>query len=369
MLHMKRVAAYISQTALINNINVIRSYIDKNTKLSAVVKADAYGHGLKEVVSVIDNSIDYYIVAIEEEAYELRKYTDKDILLLGYVSKENIEKAFVNNITLSLLSDEYLHFLRNECIKRNQKLKVHIKLDTAMRRIGYYVDWNDTDKIVEKIASIVKDDNFIFEGIYSHFATADDNNLDFAINQGNIFKEIIDKLKEKSIIFDIVHIANSAAIMKLPQFHFDMVRAGIILYGLHPSKYVYDDKFIPVMSLASHIAQIKNIKKGDSIGYSQKFIAEKDMKIAVLPVGYADGVSRLLSNKGDFYINNTPCRILGNICMDQCVIDITDIDTSLYECAVLFSNSHSISNVADIMNTIDYEVTCLITKRVPRIVY
>mgnify|MGYP004615998059 CR=1 FL=1 len=369
MLEKKRAAAYISKAALRNNVNVIKSYIDNNTKVSAVVKADAYGHGMKEVTESIDDIIDYYIVAIEEEAYELRKYTDKDILLLGYATKENIEKVFENKITLSLLNDEYMNFLKKEALKRSKKLKVHLKLDTAMRRVGYYVDWNDIDKTVNKISDIIKDENFIFEGLYSHFSTADNENLDFALQQGNIFKEIVDKLKDKGIIFDIVHMANSAAIFKLPQFHFDMVRTGIILYGLHPSDYVYDKRLIPVMSFVSHIAQIKEIKKGDSIGYSRKFISDRNMKTAVIPVGYADGVSRLLANKGVFYIKNRPCKILGNICMDQCVVDITGMDVTLYERAELFSDSYNIASVSKLMNTIDYEVTCLITKRVPRILY
>ena len=367
MIENRRAAAYISKDALNNNLDVIKEYLNDNTKIAAVVKADAYGHGMKNVVQVIDNRVDYYIVAVEEEAFELREYTDKDILLLGNASPENIDHIFDKNITLSLLNDDYFDFLREECKKRNKKLKLHIKLDTAMRRVGYYVDWENTDKIVDKISLIVKDDNFIFEGIYSHFSTADNENLDFAIEQGNIFKGIIDRLKEKGIEFPIVHISNSAAIFKLPQFQFDMVRPGIILYGLHPSDYAYDKRLIPVMKFVSHIVQIKNIKKGDSMSYSRNFIAHKDMKIAVIPIGYADGLSRLLSNKGVLYVKNKPCRILGNICMDQCGIDLTDIDAELFEEVVVFSDKHSVSEISKLTDTIDYEVTCLITKRVPRI--
>ncbi len=366
----RRVCAYINSDAVLHNITNIRAATKPDTKLMPVIKADGYGHGAVDMARLLVPFADYFAVAIIEEAINLRENgIDKPILLLGYTSPEFFETAIINNITVTIFTLEDAVVLSNTAQKLNMTAKMHVAVDTGMRRIGFTPDESSAD-IVKEISELEKVN---LEGVFTHFATADEENKDFSKLQAERYDNFRKMLEKRSVKIEIYHVSNSAAIMELRDYNFDMVRPGIILYGLYPSDEV-DRSLLdlkPVMELETHVVYVKDIKKGDTVSYGRTYTAEKDMRIATIPVGYADGYPRLASNKGRVIINGKYAPIVGRVCMDQFMVDVTDIDAKVGDVAILIGSKGECSITADELaknaQTINYEIVCGVSKRVPRV--
>ncbi len=358
--------AEINLKTIKNNLKKIREHVDKKVKLCAVVKANAYGHGALEVAKcAAEIGADYLAVATVDEGLELRRNGfNQPILILGLIPLNEVDEVVANDLTQTVASFELAEKINQSAKKQNKIAKVHLKIETGMGRIG--VESEEAVELAKKI-SLMK--NTELEGIFSHFAAADEKDKTFVKEQLKKFDETIDKIKKLGIEIKIKHIAESAAILEIPSAHYDMVRAGIITYGFYPSDEVEHTIDIePAMKLCAKIAFIKKIKAGTSIGYGREFIAARDSVIATLPLGYADGYIRAYKN---FHveIKNQLAPIAGRVCMDQVMIDVTDIEGVKIGDEVILFGSKKITgdDAAKHLNTINYEVTCLISNRVERI--
>ncbi|MDF2505310.1 alanine racemase [Clostridium sp.] len=369
--HLRPVWAEINLDNLEFNMRGIKK-LSKSSEIFGVVKADAYGHGAIDVAPVLlENGATRLAVAVISEAVELRRSgIDCPIMILGYTPLSLADDILKYDIEQTVFSYEYAFELSKIAEKRHIKVKIHIALDTGMGRIGFLPD----EKSVEDVYKISKLPNIDIEGLFSHFSTADEENKEYTNKQFGNFNWFYDKLKEKDVSVMIRHIANSAAIMELPDTHLDGVRPGIILYGYYPSEEV-DKKMLqlkPVMTLKTNIVHIKTLKKGEYISYGRKFRCNKDRTIATLPVGYADGYTRLMFEKAKVIINDEFAPVVGRICMDQCMVDITDISNAkVGDEVILMGESENCKfnadDIAQHINTINYEVICMIGKRVPRV--
>jgi alanine racemase len=362
-----------STFALINLSNLIYNYLNikkkvKKTKIMAVVKADAYGHGIKEIVKTL-NSIrnqkpDYFAVAFIEEGVTLRKLKAQQPILIFEPPSEKTDLKLIskNNLTVTIFSDEHLKLLKD----KSGKTKVHIKVDTGMHRLG--ISYKEAFDYIKKV-SLIK--NLEIDGIYSHFATSDEKNKSFAELQFLRFNELILKLKKQNINYGLAHIANSGAILDLPRTYLDMVRPGICLYGYYPSLETSESiKLKPVMNLISKVESIKEINKGESVSYGRKFFSKKTIKIASVPFGYADGYPRNLSNKGKAIINKKLYNQIGTVTMDRIMFNLGKDKIKIGNKVILLGkeNGNEISawDWGKVLNTIPYEITCSISNRVPR---
>ena len=343
-----------------HNINEIRKVIDKSTKLGAVVKANAYGHGAIEVAKVLEEeNVDYICVAGLNEAVELRKNNIKlPILVMGYTLDDCLEIAIQNNITLTIFSKEQAEILSNKSKKINQKSKIHLKVDTGFNRLGL--------KINESLSSIIHYiynlPNIKIEGIFSHLALKD---VKSDYEQFNKFTKLLHKIKDLDI--PIKHICDSIGMVAYKDFHMDMVRVGSSLYGYNSRKSIMDLK--PAMTFKSKFAQIKTIKKGEGISYDYSYVANKDMKVGTVLCGYSDGIPRILSNRGYVYVNGKMANILGKICMDQCIVDLTDIDDASMDSEVIFygNGGPDLLDVANLADTNRIELLSIVSRRVARV--
>lgn len=374
--NMGRTWAEIDLNICRNNVLNIKNLLKNDCKLMYVIKADAYGHGAEAVSKTVENIVDSFAVATIEEAISLREYgVAKPILILGYTPVNNAENLYKYNITQTVYSKEYGISLASK-LKKTQKIKIHIKIDTGMSRLGFYCHDDESIKKAEHEINILYNEtckNLEFEGIYTHFATSDmcgEDNIAFAKFQFENFCRLTELLKQKGLNFALKHCCNSAATINYPEMHLDMVRPGLILYGHYPDYVCKNVDVKPMMSIKSIIAQIHNVKAGDTIGYGRTFKAEKEMKIATIPIGYADGFSRILSNKSSIIINGKIVPIIGNICMDQTVADISE--TNAYEfqtVTIIGKEEDSIIKVEDftkILGTISYEFITRIGNRVKK---
>ncbi len=358
------------------NYKLIKNRIG-DTKLCCVVKADGYGHGAVALATLYQSlGADYFAVSNIDEAKELRDNgITLPILILGYTPVENARELFELNITQSVYSLEYARALSAKCEKHNLTIKIHIKLDTGMSRIGFMCQEfpRDNNSIKEiKEACSLKGLNP--EGIFTHFCVSDsaDEGKAFTEKQFENFTYTVNSLKENNIEFEIVHCSNSGATLDYPQTYCNMVRAGIILYGLQPSPVCGNNAGLkPVMAMKTVIAHIKTIEKGASVSYGRTFISDKELKIATVPVGYADGFIRAYAKDGYMLVGGKKAPIIGRICMDQTMIDISDIDdVKIGDEVLVFGTGESGERTADDLaicaDTINYEVVCTISKRVPR---
>ena len=366
-----RTWAEIDENALIHNFNIVKS--TAKTRVCAVVKANAYGHGVKIVAPVLQKAgADFFAVSNLEEAIELRDIgITKPILILGYTPCECAEELYKNDISQCVFSLEYASALSLEAQKNNFKIKIHLKLDTGMTRLGFDCRNNNLCGIDDAIKA-AKLDGFILEGVFTHFAVSDRNEAQedgFTNEQYNRFCEAVDTLSANGLNAEYKHCCNSAAICKDDDKHLNMCRAGIILYGLTPSSELeLEQDFIPVMSFKSVVSQVKTIHKGDTVSYGRTFKAEKDMQIATVSAGYADGYSRLLSNRGYVLINGKRANIVGRVCMDQLCVDVSGIDGVKRDDEVLlFGKDLPVEIPAEIIGTINYELVCAVSSRVKRI--
>lgn len=341
-------------------------------KTIGVIKADAYGHGAVELAAILEEeNADYFAVAVITEALELRRNGyNQPILILGYTPPIFAKEIVENDITQTVFDYELAEAISNEAVKANRTAKIHIKLDTGMGRIGFLPD----DIAVSEIKRIAKLRNIHIEGIFTHFAAADEEKKEFSMLQLERYNKTIKNLSKEGIEFEIKHMANSAAIIDLPDAYFDAVRPGIMLYGYYPSEEVMIDRLTlkPVMELKAGIVNIKEVSKNTPISYGRKFYTDKTSKIATLPFGYADGYTRLLYGKAFVIVNGVQAPVVGRICMDQCMIDITECgDVHVGDEVIVMGEADGISNNADDiakrLGTISYEILCMVSKRVPRV--
>ena len=364
-----RTYAVIHMDAVKENIKSVVSQVGKKTKIMAIVKANAYGHGAVQVANAIKDDVFGFAVATVKEAMELRNSgIDNMILILGYVCKDEYKTVISNNITFALLTKEMAADI-SECAKNmGLNAKCHVKINTGMNRIGFPVN----DKSVDDLVEISKYPNLDCEGIFMHFATADEKNKDFSRSQYHKFMMLISALEERGVKYKIHHCANSAAIIDMPEFKLDMVREGIILYGLKPSDEV-DDSFVlhPVMELKSHVIFVKTLAPGEGISYGRTYITESERKIATIAIGYADGYPRSLSSAGYVLIRGKRAPIVGRICMDQMMVDVTEIENVQVEDVVTLIGKDgdeciTIEDMAKISGRFNYEFVCDISERVER---
>ena len=364
--------------AAISNYHAIKNKIGEDTKICCVVKADGYGHGAVELAKLYSElNCDYFAVSNLDEALELRDADIKEpIVILGYTPANRCEDLSKYNISQAVYGLDYAKMLSDECVKAGVKCKIHIKCDTGMSRLGFMCQqFPRDDYSVEEIKTACTLPDLVTEGIFTHFAVADecDEGRDFTRQQYNAFTHTVDALKKQGIAFEVTHCSNSGAILDHTDMKLDMVRAGIILYGLAPSDKLKDKLNLePIMRLKTMVSYVKEIKKGTTVSYGRTFTAQRDMKIATVPVGYADGYIRAFAKDGYMFIKGQKAKIIGRICMDQTLLDVTDIEgVEIGNVCVLFGNGRggepTPDDVAKWGNTINYEIVCSVSKRVPRL--
>lgn len=362
----------VNRKKAIHNFLEVRRAVGPNVKICAVVKADSYGMGSMELSKMyLENGVDMFAVAVISEALELRQeIKDKDILVLGYTPEEFYDDAINNNITLSVYNYELAEKLNAVAKSLDKKAKVHIKVETGMNRLGFL----PTEENADKVAAISKMSNISIEGAFSHQAKADEKDKTTAHKQAGKFISFMKMLEERDVTIPIKHIANSATIIDLPEYYFDMVRPGIILSGFYPSDEVNMDeyKFEICVTLKARVANVKTIEAGEGVGYGHLFSAEKSTVVGTIPLGYADGYSRLLSNKGYIVVKGVKCLILGKVCMDQFMVDLSGVENpQIGDEAIIYGDgtdgAMTAEDVANMRGTISYEVLTNLGKRLPKI--
>lgn len=350
------------------NVNSVKKALNKGTNLCCVVKANAYGHGAVEVSKFLEKeNVDFFSVARLEEALELVKNNIKTpILCMGYIDNCKIHYAIDNNIRITVYSLEMVQNINDLAKKINKKAYIHIKLDTGMSRIGFLVN----DYSIKDIKNIFSLENIIVEGIYTHFAKADEDNKEATFKQISKYQKVIKALESANLNIPIKHVSNSAAILDLRDCDFNMVRLGVSLYGSYPSDDVSRKIDLKTcLELKSKISNIKTIEKGTSVSYAGTYTVDKDTKIATIPVGYADGFPRTQKNPKAF-VNGRLVNIVGRICMDQTMLEIpNDLTVNMEDEVILIGDIDGIKigNISGNVDTIDHEVLCNINRRVNRV--
>lgn len=368
----------IDLDAIKHNLKTIKENLGGQTKMMAVVKADGYGHGAIEVArTALESGAEWLGVALIDEAIQLRRAGIKSpILILGKSSGEYIGELFEYDITPCVADVQFTKLISQEAVRRNQKIKVHIKIDTGMTRIGFLYDDNaETRKNTESdILEISSLEGIEIEGAFTHFALADSWGTEYTNMQHSRFCDLMKKLEENGIKIPIKHVSNSAAIVNFPQMNMDMVRTGIMAYGLIPSEETNCEKLnlIPAMTFKTRITHVKEVEKDTRISYGGVYKTDKRKVIATLGVGYADGYSRMLSDKSEVVVKGKKVKQTGRICMDQCMIDVTEVNNiNIGDEVILFGGGRnaevSADDVAKLLGTINYEVVCMVAKRVPRV--
>ncbi len=372
MVERMRIYAEVDLDAIRFNIDAIRSKIGAGTKILAVVKADGYGHGAIPLAHELKSLGVYgYGVATIGEARALRiNGIDSPILILGFVFPAAYDRLVQYDIMPTVFQYETAKLLSHAAKSMGKQLKIHIKIDTGMGRIGFV----PSDESLEEIKKIAKLDNVIIDGVFTHLSCADTCDTEFTQMQLKRFEDFVDRIENSGIHIPIKHFSNSAGVLTLNRDYMDMVRCGIITYGLYPSDEVKNSplKLRPAMQIKSHVAYIKTVGKGDTISYGATYTASKPTRVATIPVGYADGYPRALSNKGRVLINGCYANIIGRVCMDQLMVDVTDIDDVRQDDVVTIFGSDggktiSVDEVAEAAGVINYEIICGISSRVPRL--
>lgn len=367
-----RTQAKIDLDAVEYNYNNTRAKLPQGCKLLGVIKADAYGHGAVELARFLENKCDFFGVACIEEAVELKKAGIKTpILILGYVAPAFYDLVVKYDIRIPVFSYDTAKALSDEAVKQGKTVPFHFCIDTGMSRIGFQVNEESAD-VCKQICTLP---NIEAEGLFSHFATADETDLTKALAQREKYKAFVEMLESRGIQIPIKHLNNSAGIMNFDEY-FDMCRMGIILYGLYPSEEV--DKSLldikPVMSWLTHISHIKTLEAGREVSYGGTFKTTEPRVIATIPVGYADGYPRCLSNKGRVIINGQYAPIVGRVCMDQFMVDVTDVDGAELDSVVTLVGKDgdaelSMEEVSNAAYSFNYELPCRVARRVPRTYY
>ena len=374
----KRTWAEISLNAIEHNYNEIRNKVADDTKVCCVIKADGYGHGAVELSQIYEKlGADFFAVSNIDEGIEIRKSGSKlPIVILGYTPVSEAENLAEYDISQAVFSLEYAKELSEKCVEEDCTCKMHIKVDSGMSRIGFMCQEFPRDEYsIEEICEACCLPNLEVEGLFTHFCVSDEDaeGREFTNKQYENFIHVRDSLKKRGVDISVVHCSNSGAIEDYPETCCDMVRAGIILYGLAPSSKLADRlDLVPAMTLKTVVAFVKEVQKGATISYGRTFTADRKMKIATVPIGYADGFIRQNAKDGYMTVNGKKAKIVGRICMDQTMLDVTDIeDVKTGDEVVVFGTGENGEPTADSLaentGTINYETVCLVGKRVPRI--
>lgn len=370
---MARNWAEISLDALRRNMINIRKITAPDAMIMAVVKADAYGHGAVEVSRVLlQNGADRLAVATADEGEALRKeFPNVPIMMLSGADEACAAQIVENDLIPAVFDLPLAEALSRAATERGKTVKVHVKIDTGMNRIGIY---HSDPLLAEKVRRISELDSLEVEGAFTHFSKADEADLTYAREQFARFTACLEKIEAAGVKLKIRHCCNSAGIINFPEMHMDMVRPGIILYGLYPSEEVDKSRLPlePVMSFKARISEIKTVPKGSLISYGGTYAAPEDMPVGTASVGYADGYSRVLSGKASLLVGGEKRRVLGRICMDQCIFDMRNVhNINVGDSVVLFGsdgeNRLPVEEPANLMGTVNYEIVCMVGKRVPRI--
>ncbi|MDO9536404.1 MAG: alanine racemase [Bacillota bacterium] len=366
--------AEIDLTKLGSNVREFRKFLPHSVKLLAVVKADGYGHGAKEAASTAleEGASMLGVASLEEGIYLRQKGISAPVLIMGYTNPQQNIALLNKDLIPTIFSWEAAQSLSQQACSLGKRAAVHVKLDTGMGRLGLS-DPREAVKFLEKVSLLP---GIYLEGIYTHFAAADEKEKGFTRHQLSLFQNILTMCANKGINVPLKHAANSAAALGLPETHLDMVRVGISLYGYYPSKDVKSElvSLLPVMSLKSRIIFLKRVREGTPISYGRTYLAGEDTTIATVPLGYADGYSRLLSNKGYMLVSGKRAPIAGRVCMDYTMLDLGKVSSAEEGDEVVaygFQGSEEITAdlAADQLGTISYEVLCNLGSRVPRVYY
>lgn len=367
-----RCYAEISLEAIGHNIREVKKRLPEGVKLLGVVKANAYGHGAVPVASYLENQVDYFATATIEEAIELRENgISAPILILGYVSPSQYGDLVEYDITQTIDSYAQALALEKEAARQNRKAKAHLAVDTGMTRIGFQVTEHDADEAA-KIADLP---HIELEGMFTHFSCADQEDKTYCSVQMEKYDKMTALLAERGVTIPLRHICNSAGIMEFDDHRFEMVRSGIITYGIYPSEEVKKERLdlIPALSWKSHVIHVKEVGPGIGVSYGATYVTEKPMtRIATVSAGYADGYPRALSNQGCVLIHGKKAPIIGRICMDQMMVDVTDIpDVQVEDIVTLVGTDGdetiTIEEIANPAARFDYEMLCDISSRVTRV--
>lgn len=367
-----RIRARIDLDAIEYNIEKMKENLPEDTKLIVVAKADCYGHGALQTTSLL--SLKEYVwgfaVATLDEAIVLRRgEITKPILVLGCIFPEQWVDALENNIRITVYTEELTKVLSDLAVKIGRKAYVHVKLDTGMGRIGFTPGKEGADKIEE----ISKLPNIVMEGLYTHFSKADEGDKSYTMKQMEAYTWMKEELAGRGITFSYYHCCNSAGIIDLKGAGQNLSRAGISTYGMYPSEEVHKENvdLKPALELISHVAFVKWVDEGEMISYGGTYVTKRRTKIATIPVGYGDGYPRSLSNKGYMLIHGKKAPIIGRVCMDQCMVDVTEIeDVKFGDEVVLVGRDGdeylSVETLSRLSDRFNYEFVCLMGKRIPR---
>ncbi len=368
-----RVYAKIDLDAIAYNMEQMKQNIKSETKVMAVIKADGYGHGAVQIAEMLErwSYIWGFAVATLDEAVVLRaEGIKKPILVLGCVFPDQYMEMLKHDIRMNIYTEEMAESISQMAAREGRTAYMHIKLDTGMARLGFGIH----EQSVETIKRISQMPNVNMEGIFTHFAKADETDKSFTQKQIEDFLWMTTHLKEKNVQFTYEHCSNSAGIIDIPEANFDIVRAGISTYGLYPSEEVIKEnvKLKPALALKSHVAFVKEIEGGTPVSYGGTFAAKEKMKIATIPVGYADGYPRSLSNKGYVLIRGKKAPILGRVCMDQFMVDVTQIEgVSFGDKVTLIGRDGNEVLPVEVLSALsgrfNYEFVCDLGKRIPRV--
>jgi len=358
----------INLDSIVNNLNEIRKHLGPDVKINGVIKADGYGHGAVMTAKVLsENGIDMLSVATLDEAIQLRKQKiTPQILVLGYTDVGRLREISKNDITVSVFDIDVAQKLSEEAKAKGKKICVHIKIDTGMNRIGFH--YTDEEAIFRAYGL----EGLDIRGTFTHFSTADKNETAYTETQYARFTEILNKLKSRGFNPGICHVNNSGGTLLHSGKAMDMVRTGLLLYGLYPSeesKRSVNLNLKTAMTFKAKIIKVKTIPKGLPVSYGNKYITKGETKIATIACGYADGYSRILSDRAHMLIGGKNVPVIGNICMDMCMADISSLDTlvNVGDEAVLFNGEITAGDIAALNGTINYEIICRIGMRIPRV--
>lgn len=368
-----RIRAEISLDAIAQNFEAMHKNIKEGTKIIAVIKADGYGHGAVPIARMTE-AYEYvwgFATATVEEALELREAgIRKPVIILGYSFEEHYDELVKQELRPAVFQEESARKLSETAVRLGKKAAVHLAVDTGMSRIGF----SDNAESADAILRISKLPNLEIEGMFTHFARADETDKTPAYVQLDRYNQFTDLLKKRGISIPIRHCSNSAGVIRIPEANMDVVRAGITIYGIYPSNEVERDiiKLQPAMEIKSHITYIKEVEPNTGISYGAAYVTKKPTMVATIPVGYADGYPRSLSNKGYVLIHGKKAPILGRVCMDQMMVDVTQIpEARELDEVTLMGCDHGVclsaEELGDLSGRFSYEFVCDISKRVPRI--
>ncbi|MGZ7443099.1 alanine racemase [Paenibacillus sp. TH7-28] len=365
--------AEVSLDAIVHNTKLFRRQADERCRVMAVVKANGYGHGAVQTAqAAIAGGADYLGVALVDEALQLRAAGIRQpILVLGYTPPHAVETAIRHDITMTVYTKEVLDEIMDSAQRQRRRARIHLKLETGMTRIGL----TSAEAAVDMARQAQSSPWTTLEGLFTHFADADGADPRFTERQFQRFRRCIDELEAAGVPIPLKHCCNSAAAMRFPQMHLDMIRVGIALYGLYPAQRLSTPAYRlrQAMQLKTKITAIQPIEPGRTVSYGRTYQAPSNRVVATVPIGYADGLSRALSNRGSALVRGRRVPIIGRVCMDQTMLDITAVDgAQIGDIVTLFGGEGEpafigIDEVAELMDTINYEVVCLIGQRVPRL--